>query len=100
MNFGLVFETLLAAILSYTPGMDKGLRMYPHEEPLYELRPRLRDPPRRHPVLHARHGQGPEDVPPEDQLVAACHPLLHPDLLLRRDEKVLAEAQPRRLDRE
>merc|ERR1711990_374783 len=29
MNFGLVFETLLAAILSYTPGMDKGLRMYP-----------------------------------------------------------------------
>ena len=29
LNFGLVFETLLAAILSYTPGMDKGLRMYP-----------------------------------------------------------------------
>jgi len=29
MNFGLVFETLLACILSYTPGMDKGLRMYP-----------------------------------------------------------------------
>merc|ERR1712130_208639 len=29
MNFGLVFETCLAAILSYTPGMDKGLRMYP-----------------------------------------------------------------------
>merc|ERR1712032_569971 len=29
MNFGLVFETVLAAILSYTPGMDKGLRMYP-----------------------------------------------------------------------
>merc|ERR1711953_1437516 len=29
MNFGLVFETLLAAFLSYTPGMDKGLRMYP-----------------------------------------------------------------------
>merc|ERR1712209_123109 len=29
MNFGLCFETLLAAILSYTPGMDKGLRMYP-----------------------------------------------------------------------
>merc|ERR1719266_1118394 len=24
-----VFETVLAAILSYTPGMDKGLRMYP-----------------------------------------------------------------------
>jgi len=29
MNFGLVFETVLAAILSYTPGMEKGLRMYP-----------------------------------------------------------------------
>merc|ERR1711990_42143 len=29
MNFGLCFETCLAAILSYTPGMDKGLRMYP-----------------------------------------------------------------------
>jgi len=29
MNFGLLFETLLACFLSYTPGMDKGLRMYP-----------------------------------------------------------------------
>merc|ERR1712109_366864 len=29
MNFGLVFETVLACILSYTPGRDKGLRMYP-----------------------------------------------------------------------
>merc|ERR1712042_15024 len=29
MHFGLCFETLLAAFLSYTPGMDKGLRMYP-----------------------------------------------------------------------
>merc|ERR1712172_395437 len=29
LNFGLFFETVLAAILSYTPGMDKGLRMYP-----------------------------------------------------------------------
>lgn len=29
LNFGLVFETCLAAILSYTPGMDQGLRMYP-----------------------------------------------------------------------
>jgi len=29
LNFGLFFETCLAAILSYTPGMDKGLRMYP-----------------------------------------------------------------------
>merc|ERR1712106_628125 len=29
LNFGLVFETLLAVVLSYTPGMDKGLRMYP-----------------------------------------------------------------------
>ena len=29
MNFGLIFETCLAAFLSYTPGMDKGLRMYP-----------------------------------------------------------------------
>ncbi|XP_054722785.1 sodium/potassium-transporting ATPase subunit alpha-like [Uloborus diversus] len=29
LNFGLVFETALAALLSYTPGMDKGLRMFP-----------------------------------------------------------------------
>ncbi len=29
MNFGLIFETVLAAFLSYTPGMDKGLKMYP-----------------------------------------------------------------------
>merc|ERR1712227_714137 len=29
LNFGLVFETCLAAFLSYCPGMDKGLRMYP-----------------------------------------------------------------------
>jgi len=29
LNFGLLFETCLAAILSYTPGMDKGLKMYP-----------------------------------------------------------------------
>jgi len=29
MNFGLCFETILAAFLSYTPGMDKGLKMYP-----------------------------------------------------------------------
>merc|ERR1711944_387833 len=29
VNFGLIFETCLAAFLSYPPGMDKGLRMYP-----------------------------------------------------------------------
>ena len=29
MNFGIFFETALAAFLSYTPGMDKGLKMYP-----------------------------------------------------------------------
>jgi len=29
MNFGLLFETLVAVILCYTPGMDKVLRMYP-----------------------------------------------------------------------
>ena len=29
LNFGLVFETLLAAFLCYCPGLDKGLRMYP-----------------------------------------------------------------------
>jgi len=29
LNFGLVFETCLAAALSYTPGLDKGLNMYP-----------------------------------------------------------------------
>ena len=29
LTFGLFFETTLAAFLSYTPGMDQGLRMYP-----------------------------------------------------------------------
>jgi len=29
LNFGLVFETVLAAFLCYCPGLDKGLRMYP-----------------------------------------------------------------------
>merc|ERR550519_226124 len=33
LNFGLVFETCLAAFLSYTPGMDKGLKMYRRAEP-------------------------------------------------------------------
>lgn len=29
LNFGLVFETALAAFLSYTPGVNTALRMYP-----------------------------------------------------------------------
>ena len=29
LDFGLVFETVLAAILCYTPFLDKGLNMYP-----------------------------------------------------------------------
>jgi len=29
LNFALVFETALAAVLCYTPGMDQALRMYP-----------------------------------------------------------------------
>jgi len=29
LTFGLFFETAVACALSYTPGMDKGLRMYP-----------------------------------------------------------------------
>jgi len=29
LNFGLFFETTLAAFLAYCPGLDKGLRMYP-----------------------------------------------------------------------
>merc|ERR1712130_276781 len=29
LNFGLIFETCLAAFLSYCPGLDKGLSMYP-----------------------------------------------------------------------
>jgi len=29
LTFGLFFETTLAAVLCYTPGLDKGLRMYP-----------------------------------------------------------------------
>lgn len=29
LNIGLIFETVLAAALSYTPGLDKGLNMYP-----------------------------------------------------------------------
>merc|ERR1712183_921782 len=31
MNFGLFFETALAALLQYTPGLNTGLRMYPLE---------------------------------------------------------------------
>ncbi len=29
LNLGLIFETILAIVLSYTPGLDKGLNMYP-----------------------------------------------------------------------
>jgi sodium/potassium-transporting ATPase subunit alpha len=29
LNFGLCFETALAAFMCYCPGLDKGLRMYP-----------------------------------------------------------------------
>lgn len=29
LTFGLFFETAVACLLSYTPGMDQGLRMYP-----------------------------------------------------------------------
>jgi len=29
MNFGLVFETVLACFLCYCPGLDQGLRMFP-----------------------------------------------------------------------
>ena len=29
LTFGLFFETSLAAFMSYCPGLDKGLRMYP-----------------------------------------------------------------------
>jgi len=29
MTFGLFFETSLAAFLTYCPGLDHGLRMYP-----------------------------------------------------------------------
>lgn len=29
LNFGLLFEAALAILLSYTPGMDKYLHMYP-----------------------------------------------------------------------
>merc|ERR1712107_40497 len=70
-----------------------------HEEPLHELRPLLRDRPGLRALLHARHGQGPEDVPLEDQLVAARHPLLRLDLVLRRDEEVPPPKKPRRVDR-
>ena len=28
LNFGLVFETCLAAFMAYCPGLDNGLRMY------------------------------------------------------------------------
>ena len=29
LNFGLVFETLLAAFLQYTPGLNEGLKLRP-----------------------------------------------------------------------
>jgi len=28
LNFGLLFETVLACFLAYCPGLDNGLRMY------------------------------------------------------------------------
>ena len=37
LNFGLLFETGLACILSYTPGLDKGLNMYPLKYVYYRL---------------------------------------------------------------
>merc|ERR1712088_246601 len=70
-----------------------------HEELVHEFRARLRDLSSHLPLLLPRHGQGAEDVPALLQLVAACPPLLCPDLLLRRDEEVLATTQPWRLDR-
>merc|ERR1711970_1666732 len=53
-----------------------------NEESLHEFRSHFRDSPRCLPFLHPRHGQGLEDVPPEDQLVAARHAILPPYLLL------------------
>uniref|UniRef100_A0A915JJV4 Cation-transporting P-type ATPase C-terminal domain-containing protein n=1 Tax=Romanomermis culicivorax TaxID=13658 RepID=A0A915JJV4_ROMCU len=29
LNFGVVFETVLAALLCYCPGLEEGLRMFP-----------------------------------------------------------------------
>merc|ERR1719323_1859297 len=54
-----------------------------HEEPLHELRACLRDCACLHPLVHPWHGQGLEDVPTQDQLVAARPPLLRAYLLLR-----------------
>merc|ERR1712037_443896 len=70
-----------------------------HEELVHELWPRLRDLPGHLPLLLPRHGQGSQDVPALLQLVVARPPLLPPHLLLRREQKVLATTQPRRLDR-
>merc|ERR1711951_87975 len=76
-----------------------------HEELLLELRPLLRDCPGCLPLLLPRLGCGLEDVPSLLQLVAARHPLLHPHLLLRRDQEVHPQEKegdhwPRLLDRE
>merc|ERR1712037_177564 len=70
-----------------------------YEELVHELWPRLRDLPGHLPLLLPGHGQGSQDVPALLQLVVARPPLLPPHLLLRREQKVLATPQPRRLDR-
>merc|ERR1712059_13323 len=69
------------------------------EELVHELWSRLRDCSGRLPFILPRHGQGPEDVPPVLQLVAASPSLLPAHLLLRRDQEVLAQEKSRRMDR-
>ena len=54
-----------------------------NEESFPQLRSDIRDLPGRLPVLHPRHGQGPEDVPSQAHLVAPCPAFLCYDLHLR-----------------
>merc|ERR1712210_438440 len=54
----------------------------------------LRDLPCSHPLVHPRDGQGSEDVPSQDQLVAPCHPLLRPHLLHDETRKFLLRRNP------
>ncbi|OAD60366.1 Sodium/potassium-transporting ATPase subunit alpha [Eufriesea mexicana] len=66
LNFGLVFETALAAFLSYTPGMDKGLRMFPLKHTREEFKGTAPLQYERNPVQALDKSQrSPKEVPKE-----------------------------------
>ena len=100
LNFGLCFETLLAAFLSYCPGMDKGLRMYPLKVSGDTFNPSKLGagnlhflPPSNN--LSQLHTISTFPQSFSVQLVAARLALLLAHLHLRRDKEVPTQAEPR-----